>query len=162
MPTCARSADAHTHLPSSVTGSLLAAGGGHPPARQREGVGSTPPENPARQCRSRYSYLSVKKEAKNKIHVPCIPVYKAPVGPGCCSYRAQLRHVRSPLTDRLLAWRRALGGHPDGAFARYVIEKGYRIGYDYSTPLRASARNMQSAGLHPGVITQSSSPRGVC
>ena len=77
--------------------------------------------------------------------------------PAGYSYPAQLRHVRSPLTARLLAWRRALGGHPDGAFARYVlegIEKGFRIGYDYSTPLRASARNMQSARLHPGVITE--------
>jgi hypothetical protein len=54
----------------------------------------------------------------------------------------------SPLTDRLPSWHWALAGHPDKAFARYVLdgmEHGFRVGFDHSTALVSSTRNMPSA-----------------
>ena len=68
----------------------------------------------------------------------------------------ELRQVSSPLTDRLPQWRRALAGHPDQAFAHYVlegIEHGFHVGFDHAASLTPSTRNMPSAGAHPDVIT---------
>ena len=48
-----------------------------------------------------------------------------------------------------------MGNHPDRDFAGYVlqgIERGFRVGFNYSTRLQATARNMQSARLHTRVI----------
>ena len=67
----------------------------------------------------------------------------------------QLERITSPLSPRLAAWRDGLRDHPDGEFARYVtagIEQGFRIGFDYATPLRAARRNMPSAAEHPEVV----------
>ena len=42
--------------------------------------------------------------------------------PEVCSRVPELEGVRSPLSERLRQWRRALSEHPDGAFANYVLE----------------------------------------
>ena len=63
--------------------------------------------------------------------------------------------VSTPLV--LEAWRQALSSHPDQAFARYICEglrSGFRIGFDYGSPLKPATANMQSALLHPGVISE--------
>ena len=65
----------------------------------------------------------------------------------------ELMRVVTPL--RVKAWSRALKSHPDQALARYIVnglQKGFRIGFDYSSPLKAAATNMRSAYLHPDVI----------
>ena len=54
-------------------------------------------------------------------------------------------------------WRTGLDDHPDREFARYVVEGlrvGFRIRFDYATPLRPAKRNMPSAAEHPEVIDQ--------
>ena len=57
----------------------------------------------------------------------------------------------------LRAWRSSLGDHPDREFANYVTEGltvGFRVGFNYATPLRSARRNMPSAAEHPEVIDQ--------
>jgi hypothetical protein len=51
----------------------------------------------------------------------------------------------------------ALAMHPDRAFAGYVcdgIKHGFRIGFQRGSPLRSSPSNLESANLHPEIITQ--------
>ena len=65
--------------------------------------------------------------------------------------------VSSPLRDCLPAWRENLRGHPDPCFVNYLlcgIEHGFRVGFDYSRPLRSAQNHMLSADLHPGVVDQ--------
>ena len=69
----------------------------------------------------------------------------------------QLERITSPLSPRLAAWHDGLRDHPapDREFARYVttgIEQGFRVGFDYATPLRVARRNMPSAAKHPEVV----------
>ena len=68
----------------------------------------------------------------------------------------ELQEIPPPLTDRLPVWRLAITGHPNQAFACYVlngIEHGFRISFGHATPLSSSAQNMPSARAHPAVIT---------
>ena len=68
----------------------------------------------------------------------------------------ELREISSPLTRRLPQWSRALVGHPDQAFAQFIlegIEHGFRIGFDHASTLVSATRNMPSAREHPDVIT---------
>ena len=55
-----------------------------------------------------------------------------------------------------LHWQRALSGHPDKVFARYVLEglrEGFRIGFTPASTLSPAPSNMQSGRLHPTVIS---------
>ena len=47
--------------------------------------------------------------------------------------------------------------HPDREFANYItdgIQFGFRLGFDYSSPLRPARQNMPSAAAHPEVISK--------
>ncbi len=62
--------------------------------------------------------------------------------------------VATPL--RAHVWEKALRGHPDRAFSRYVCEglrEGFRIGFRRGTPLRSASSNKPSALLHPEVVS---------
>ena len=66
-----------------------------------------------------------------------------------------LHAIHSPLIDRLSCWRSALSTHPDNDFSHYVlkgIEQGFHIGFDYTSPLVSSRRNMPSAASRSSVI----------
>ena len=67
----------------------------------------------------------------------------------------ELQCISSPLTEQLPHWRQALAGHPDGAFAQYVlnaIEHVFHVGFAHDSRLVSDSRNMRSATLHPLVI----------
>ncbi len=54
------------------------------------------------------------------------------------------------------AWAAALANHPDRYFAEYIlrgIRKGFRIGFKRGSPLHSAQANMQSATLHPEIIS---------
>ena len=66
---------------------------------------------------------------------------------------AKLNRVTSPLN--LIAWEEALRTHPDRAYVRFLlsgIEKGFRIGFNYTNPLQSASSNMHSAVGHPKVV----------
>ena len=49
-----------------------------------------------------------------------------------------------------------LAAHPNALFVEYVlsgIRDGFRVGFDYTTPLRSAHQNMLSAVNHPTVVT---------
>ena len=65
-----------------------------------------------------------------------------------------LQAVVTPLETS--SWVRALSSHPDQALVKYVSEglrEGFRIGFKRDSPLRSARSNMQSARLHPQIIT---------
>ena len=67
----------------------------------------------------------------------------------------QLLTISTPLV--LDAWSRALASHPDQAFARYICEGicwGFRIGFQYGSPLKSATSNLESARQHPDIITE--------
>ena len=67
----------------------------------------------------------------------------------------QLMPVRTPLN--VAAWEEALASHPDRAYAQYIgdgLRQGFRVGFQYGSPLKSVASNMDSTRLHPEVITQ--------
>ena len=67
----------------------------------------------------------------------------------------QLMPVSTPLN--VAAWEEALSSHPDRAYARYIgdgLRQGFRIGFQYGSPLKSATSNMDSTRLHPEVITQ--------
>ena len=68
----------------------------------------------------------------------------------------QLLHsVSTPLCPE--AWAAALAPHPDQAFARYICDGlrwGFRIGFQYGSPLKSASTNMPSATQHPQVVTK--------
>ena len=54
-------------------------------------------------------------------------------------------------------WEKTLAGHPDPAFARYIcrgLRDGFRIGFRHGAPLKSATRNMESAQLHPDVVSE--------
>jgi len=66
-------------------------------------------------------------------------------------------HINSPLLPCLTAWQEGLRNHPDRLFAEYItrgIQHGFRVGFDYSFPLRPARHNMPSAAAHPDVINK--------
>ena len=65
--------------------------------------------------------------------------------------------IQSPLSERLEEWRKALQGHPDKLFYQCILvglEKGFRIGYNYSRQCKASGRNLASALENPEVVQE--------
>ena len=51
----------------------------------------------------------------------------------------------------------ALSSHPDKAYARYVCQGlhwGFRVGFQYNSPLKPAQANMESANQHPEVISE--------
>lgn len=61
--------------------------------------------------------------------------------------------ISTPLNP--LAWEDALHTHPDQANVRLLLrgmKEGFRIGFDYSAPLRSATSNMHSTPEHPDVI----------
>ena len=65
----------------------------------------------------------------------------------------ELYSVSTPLC--LDAWAAALASHPDQAFARYICDGlwfGFRIGFQYGSPLKSVSSNMLSATVHPEVV----------
>ena len=67
-----------------------------------------------------------------------------------------LEPVCSPLRGHIRAWRAGLATHPDTRFVEYVvsgIRDGFRVGFDYASPLRSAHQNMLSAVNHPTVVT---------
>ena len=67
---------------------------------------------------------------------------------------AKLQDIRTPL--RTDAWSSTLQSHPDRAFAQYItvgLRTGFRVGFQYGSPLRSAAKNMASAHLHHQVIS---------
>ena len=67
----------------------------------------------------------------------------------------ELASVSTPLVyDN---WVAILAGHPDQAFARYIcdgIKFGFRIGFQWGSPLSSASSNMESARQHPAVISE--------
>ena len=65
----------------------------------------------------------------------------------------EMQHISTPL--KINAWERGLRNHPDKQFTEYLIQgitQGFRIGFNYSQPLRSSKNNMISADQHPEII----------
>ena len=80
----------------------------------------------------------------------CKPEIPKPVPPS-------LSVIQSPLSERLEEWRKALQGHPDKLFYQYILvglEKGFRIGYNYTRHCKASGRNLASALENPEVVQE--------
>ena len=74
--------------------------------------------------------------------------------PQSSSLPPQLTAVSTPLV--VPAWEKALQGHPDRAFARYILDglvHGFWIGFNRKFPLQSAAANMGSALLHTEVVT---------
>lgn len=75
--------------------------------------------------------------------------------PHSSQHAGPLDRVTTPLA--IDAWQEALAPHPDRAFANYIINGlryGFRIGFDRRAHLRSAQSNMESAGLHPEVISK--------
>lgn len=71
--------------------------------------------------------------------------------------KSYLQAVSSPLRDHLPAWSCYLADHPDSRFRDYMlngIQYGFRIGFDYSAPLRSARQNMLLATNHPEAIDE--------
>ena len=67
----------------------------------------------------------------------------------------QLERISSPSFPCLAAWRDSLQDDPDAEFVRYItagIEHGFRVRFNYATPLRPTRCNMPSAAGHPEVV----------
>ena len=80
----------------------------------------------------------------------CKPEIPKPVPPS-------LSVIQSPLSERLEEWRKALQTHPDMLFYQYILvglEKGFRIGYNYTRQCKASGRNLASALENPEVVQE--------
>ena len=61
---------------------------------------------------------------------------------------SELQEVDSPLRHCLQAWRAMLHNHPDELFRDWVvagITDGFRIGFNWSSPLTSATRNIPSA-----------------
>ena len=74
--------------------------------------------------------------------------------PPTSHYSQALLPVKTPLWVE--AWGRALSRHRDTALVRYVIDglyQGFRIGFNYSPPLRSATTNMESARQHPEIFS---------
>ena len=79
-----------------------------------------------------------------------IPQQRVPIPP-------EVTCINSPLVPRLPHWVHGLRHHPDREFANCItdgIQFGFRLGFDYSSPLRPAQRNMPSAAAHPEVISR--------
>ena len=67
----------------------------------------------------------------------------------------RLGRINTPLSWS--EWDRALGSHPDQRFRRYIVEGiryGFRVGFDYQTPIVSSQHNMPSARAGLNITVQ--------
>lgn len=76
----------------------------------------------------------------------------------CRPLSSYYSEILSPVQTllRTTAWEEALSTHPDAAFARYIVDglrRGFRIGFNYTSPLRSTRSNMESARQHPEIIS---------
>ena len=64
-------------------------------------------------------------------------------------------HIQTSMPAEV--WEKHLVGHPDRAYSRYLTEgirAGFRIGFRYGDVVcRSASSNMQSASLHPEVVS---------
>ena len=77
--------------------------------------------------------------------------FSRPMQPHVCQ---DLYSISTPLCWDALAT--ALASHPDQAFAGYITDGlrfGFRIGFQYISPLRSATSNMFSARMHLQVVT---------
>ena len=54
-------------------------------------------------------------------------------------------------------WEQCLASHPDKQFAQYIVQglhKGFRIGFDASSPLKAASRNMPSTSEQHDIVSK--------
>lgn len=68
---------------------------------------------------------------------------------------SELGEISTPLCRNLHTWRTHLQDHPDAVFAAYVldgIDRGFRVGFDYTQKLRPAHRHMPSATQHLEVV----------
>ena len=66
----------------------------------------------------------------------------------------ELCKISTPL--KVWQWAEMLSNHPDPQFTDYIvsgIENGFRVGFDYSSPLVSSKHNLPAAATHPEVIS---------
>ena len=66
----------------------------------------------------------------------------------------RLGRINTPLSWS--EWDRALASHPDQRFRQYIVEGiryGFRVGFDYQTPIASSQHNMPSARERPEVVS---------
>ena len=71
------------------------------------------------------------------------------------SVPASIAGVSSPLSLNLREWQKRLLLHPDQEFAEYILgglERGFRVGFDYSSLLHSARRNMPSAVEHLDLV----------
>ena len=57
---------------------------------------------------------------------------------------------------KLEVWQKELEGHPDKVFSHYILqglEQGFRVGFDYTSNLLPSKRNMLPAAQHREVVS---------
>ena len=75
--------------------------------------------------------------------------------PGKINIAPEFASVSTPLVyDN---WAAILVGHPDQAFVRYIcdgIKFGFRIRFQWGSPLSSASSNMESARQHPAVISE--------
>ena len=91
-------------------------------------------------CIGEYRYTA-QLATLDKMQSPVRDVHKA------------FQEIVTPLQWQM--WDSLLATHPDQRFRRYIIEgirNGFKIGFDYSRPLRSAGSNMASTRQMPGVI----------
>ena len=67
----------------------------------------------------------------------------------------ELSRIVTPLHWQV--WDRKLSQHPDQRFRSYIVEGfryGFRVGFDYTRPLKSATSNMSSSRHHPQLISE--------
>ena len=76
--------------------------------------------------------------------------------PGTNNLPTAARKVTTPLKPD--AWLHMLATHPEQNLVKFFIDgitQGFRIGFNYqSTPIKSAKINMDSANLHPAIVTE--------
>ena len=65
--------------------------------------------------------------------------------------------VKSSLRQHLHCWKEMLQSHPDVQFRDFVlagISQGFRVGFDWSSPLSSASKNIPSASEHPQEVQE--------
>ena len=78
------------------------------------------------------------------------------------AYDPQWDHIDPhllPITTPLHVgiWEQCLASHPDKQFAQYIVQglhKGFCIGFDASSPLKAASRNMPSTSEQHDIVSK--------
>ena len=69
----------------------------------------------------------------------------------------ELGLVESSLRQHLHCWKEMLQSHPDVQFRDFVlagISQGFRVGFDWSSPLSSASKNIPSASEHPQEVQE--------